>query len=92
MCRNDGVNHVIAQCVNHVSLDKIAAPTDTLIGGTIQPHRLLFGTLHGDESSPLHCVVLFIHRGCYMGCWGGYGGVWGGSAFPMGKAFGGMQE
>ena len=27
MCRNDGVNHVIAQCVNHVSLDKIAAAT-----------------------------------------------------------------
>ena len=31
MCKNDGVNHVIAQSVNHVSLDKIAAAT---VGGT----------------------------------------------------------
>ena len=36
MCGNDGVNHVIAQCVNHVSLDKVAAAT---LRGTVYPHR-----------------------------------------------------
>ena len=43
--------------------------------------------MHGDESSPLHCVVLFIHTGCYIGCWGGNGGVCGGSTSPKGKTF-----
>ena len=33
MCGNDGVNHVIAQCVNHVSLDKIAAATPVTSNG-----------------------------------------------------------
>ena len=28
------------------------------------PHGVIFGTLLGDESSPLHCVVPYIHTGC----------------------------
>ena len=34
-----------------------------LLGGTIHPHGLYSLRCHGDESSPLHCVVPFIHTG-----------------------------
>ena len=39
---------------------------DMSVGGFIHPHGLYSFRCHGDESSPLHCVIPFIHTG-YIG-------------------------
>ena len=33
--------------------------------------QVIFVTLHGDESSPLHCVIPFNHTGCIRNVAGG---------------------
>ena len=44
---------------------------DISIGGSVLPPRVVFGALHGDESSPLHCVVPFNRTGCIRNVPGG---------------------
>ena len=49
---------------------QIAAPTDTLVGHRSSA-QVVFDTLLGDESSPLHCVIPFNHTGYIRNVAGG---------------------
>mgnify|MGYP004644357731 CR=1 FL=1 len=43
------------------------ARNDMSVGGFVLSTRVLIGTCHGDESSPLHCVIPFNHTGSIRG-------------------------
>ena len=47
------------------------ARNDMSVGGSGLPARVLFGTLLGDESSPLHCIIPFNRTGYIRNVAGG---------------------
>ena len=47
------------------------ARNDMSMGGAVLSQRVVFLTEHGDESSPLHCVVPFNHTGYFRNVAGG---------------------
>ena len=48
-----------------------AVPYGFAGGWILSPAQVISETLHGDESSPLHCVVPFNHTGCIRNVAGG---------------------
>ena len=48
-----------------------AAVGMTYRGGSVLPTQVMIAAWHGDESSPLHCVVLFIYTGYIRNVSGG---------------------
>ena len=53
-------------------LDSHSLPRNDMSGGgSVLSARVIFVTLHGDESSPLHCVVPFNRTGCIRNVAGG---------------------